>query len=294
MSLRITPGLEAQDVPRIPDTARRWRMPLFLRLSIALHVALLLALTAWPHTWAWILGTLLLNHLLIGAIGLWPRSDWLGPNWTRLPAGAIARREIALTIDDGPHPEITPQVLDLLDRYGVKATFFCVGAKAAQFPELCKNIIERGHAVENHSDRHSHLFALMGMRRMRREIEAGQEEITRITGRRPQFFRPPAGLRNPFLDPLLSVLGLRLVAWSARGYDTRTPDAGKVTERLLHDLKPGAILLLHDDNCARTAGGIPVVLEVLPTLIETAHASGLRFATLPAALPSALRGQAST
>jgi peptidoglycan/xylan/chitin deacetylase (PgdA/CDA1 family) len=286
MSLRITPGLEAQEVARALDTLPRWRMPLLLRLSLALHVLLLVALAARPQAWAWLLGAMLFNHLLVVAVGLWPRSDWLGANMTRLPAAATARREIALTIDDGPHPDITPQVLDLLDRHGVKATFFCVGAKAAQHAELCRNIVERGHAVENHSDRHSHSFSLMGRSKMRREIQAGQDTLTRITGRRPEFFRPPAGLRNVFLDPLLSALGLRLVAWSRRGYDTRTADAAIVARRLLHDLKPGAILLLHDDNCARTAAGIPVVLEVLPILIRAAQRSDLRFTTLPAALRS--------
>lgn len=265
----------------------RWRMPYLIRITFLLHAAMLAALVMQPQSWKWVLATFTANHLLLTFAGLWPRSTWLGPNWTTLPAASAARGEIALTIDDGPNPEVTPQVLDLLDRYGVKATFFCIGTHAARYPDLCRRIVERGHAVENHSQHHRHHFSLLGPLGFAREIQAGQETLTAITGRRPQFFRAPAGLRNPFLDPVLARLGLHLAAWTRRGFDTRTGDAATVSRRLLSDLKPGAILLLHDGNCARTAAGEPVILAVLPTLFEAAAAAGLRFVTLPTALQSA-------
>ena len=264
----------------MPPRSLPWRMPLLIRITFALHAAMLLAVVIYPRAWAWALAVIIANHLVIALTGLWPRSTWLGANWTGLPPAAVARGEIALTIDDGPDPEVTPQVLDLLDRYDVKATFFCIGDNADRYPELCKNIVERGHAVENHSQRHPHYFSLLGIAALTREIQAGQDSLTRITGQRPMFFRAPAGLRNPFLDPVLVRLGLRLATWSRRGYDTRSPDAALVCRRLLHELKAGAILLLHDGNCARTPGGIPVLLEVLPTLIHTARDAGLRFVTL--------------
>lgn len=265
-------------------TAVPWRMPPLISFSLLLHAALLLAVFAYPQHWAWYLLVLIANHAVLTLAGLLPRSRWLGPNRTRLPAAAIARREIALTIDDGPDPEVTPQVLDLLDRHGVKATFFCIGEKAVRYPELCKSIVDRGHAVENHSQHHHHYFSLLGMAGMAREIASAQETLAAITGRRPQFFRAPAGLRNPFLDPVLSRLGLQLVAWTRRGYDTRTPNADLVRARLMRDLHPGAILLLHDGNCARNPEGRPVLLEVLPPLLEAARAADLRFVTLPEAL----------
>jgi peptidoglycan/xylan/chitin deacetylase (PgdA/CDA1 family) len=264
----------------------RWRMPLLIRASLVLHAALLPAFVAAPHLWPWMLAALVADHAVITLVGLWPRSTWLGPNWTRLPAHSAARGDIALTIDDGPDPEVTPQVLDLLDRYGVKATFFCIGEHAARHPELCRAMVERGHAVENHSQHHRHYFSLLGTSGLTREIQAAQDTLADITGRRPQFFRAPAGLRNPFLDPVLTRLGLRLAAWTRRGYDTRTPDAATVARRLLPDVKAGAILLLHDGNCARTATGVPVIVAVLPTLLDAARAAGLRFVTLDTALPS--------
>jgi peptidoglycan/xylan/chitin deacetylase (PgdA/CDA1 family) len=267
-----------------PPQSPRWRMPLLIRASLALHAVLLLAVVIYPYTWAWALAIVIANHLFITLVGLWPRSTWLGPNWTALPAAAAIRSEIALTIDDGPDPDVTPQVLDLLDRYEVKATFFCVGEKAARHPALCKNIVARGHAVENHSQRHPHYFSLLGMKGLSREIQAAQDVLTGITGRRPQFFRAPAGLRNPFLDPVLARLGLRLATWSRRGYDTRTADSAAVFRRLLRNLKAGSILLIHDGNCARTPSGVPIAIEVLPRLIDAARRAGLRFVTLPSVL----------
>ena len=262
----------------------RWRPTLLIRATMALHLLALLAVIAEPGQWRWALGAVLASHLLIVAIGLWPRSHWLGPNWTRLPAAATARNEIALTIDDGPDSVVTPQVLDLLDRHAVRATFFCIGEKAARYPDLCRDIVRRGHAVENHSQHHRHHFSLMGRRGITRELQAAQDALTTITGQRPLFFRAPAGLRNPFLDPVLARLGLQLASWSARGFDTRVSDIERVRNRLLHGLRAGAILLVHDGNAARTSEGQPVILDVLPALLEAAAAARLHWVTLRQAL----------
>ena len=267
-----------------PVTDTRWRPTPLIRASIALHLLALLAVSAAPAKWPWVIGAVVTNHLLLTAIGLWPRSRWLGPNWTRLPAAATARNEIALTIDDGPDPLVTPQVLDFLDDYAAKATFFCIGEEAARHPDLCREIVRRGHAVENHSQWHLHHFSLRGPRGLTHELQTAQATLTRISGQRPMFFRAPAGLRNPFLDPVLVRLGLTLATWSARGFDTRVGDAQRVKNSLLHDLRPGAILLLHDGHAARSANGIPVILEVLPGVLECAAAAGLRFVTLRQAM----------
>ncbi|WP_194725131.1 polysaccharide deacetylase family protein [Noviherbaspirillum malthae] len=257
-----------------------WRMPNLIRLSIMLHVAALIGVVLAPRFWGIALAAIIANHLVLTLSGLWPRSTWLGPNWTVLPAEAARRNEIALTIDDGPNPDVTPKVLDLLDRHGVKATFFCIGEHAARYPALCREIVRRGHAVENHSQHHRHYFSLMGARGLKREIEAGQTTLASITGSLPRFFRAPAGLRNPFLDPVLAKCGLRLAAWTRRGFDTRTGDAGTVAARLLKGLRPGSILLVHDGNCALTSAGVPVILDVLPILFDGAEKAGLRFVTL--------------
>lgn len=265
----------------------RWRITPLIGLTLLLHAVVPVLLIMVPHALTLGIALLAANHLVLTLAGLWPRSTWLGPNLTRLPAAAAARGEIVLTIDDGPDPEVTPQVLDLLDRYRARATFFCIGAQAARHPELCRQVILRGHTVENHSQHHRHYFSFMGSKRLAREIQAAQHTLAAITGTMPQFFRAPAGIRNPFLDPVLARLGLRLASWTRRGYDTRTSDPSLVSKRLLKDLRPGAILLLHDGNCARTDAGTPVILEVLPTLLEAAAARQLHFVTLSNALHTA-------
>jgi peptidoglycan/xylan/chitin deacetylase (PgdA/CDA1 family) len=257
-----------------------WRPTPFIRFSLALHALAALVLLLEFELWPWVLGAVIANHLAITVLGLLPRSHALGSNWTQLPAAAVARREVALTLDDGPDPGATPRVLDLLDDYGIKATFFCIGRKAEQYPDLCHEIVARGHAVENHSQHHRHHFSLLGLAGFEREIRAGQETLQRITGTAPRFFRAPAGLRNPFLDPVLTRLGLQLASWTVRGFDTRMQDAAKVKTRLMRGLHPGAILLLHDGHAARTSSGEPVVLAVLPELIVAAQAAGLHFVTL--------------
>lgn len=257
----------------------RWRPAPLIRLSIVLHVLALLLVIARPALWHWALGGVTVNQVFLILAGLWPRSRWLGSNWTQLPAGA-ARGEIALTIDDGPDPAVTPQVLDVLRRHSVHATFFCIGDKAAAHPDLCREIVRRGHVLENHSQHHRHTFAFMGYWRLMRELQHAQDTLIAVAGRRPVFFRAPAGLRNPLLDLVLHRLDLRLVSWSVRGFDTRIADAGRVKDRLLGGLRPGSILLLHDGNAARTPAGIPVILEVLPALLAAAVAADLKFVTL--------------
>jgi len=261
-----------------------WHSSPLIRASLALHVLALVMLAVDRTHWLWIAALVVTDHLLVVGVGLWPRSQWLGPNWTRLPAAAAARNEIALTIDDGPDPQVTPRVLSVLERYGCRATFFCIGREAQRHPGLCREIVRRGHAIENHSQRHSHAFSLLGPGGLMQELALSQDTLTRISGQPPQFFRAPAGLRNMFLQPVLAKLGLRLASWSARGFDTRIGDAERIKKRLLRDVRPGAILLMHDGHAARTAQGVPVILEALPAVLEAAAAAGLRTVTLREAL----------
>jgi len=258
----------------------RWRPTPLIKASFALHALALTVMLVAPVYWSWILGALLLNHALLTLFGLWPRSQALGPNWIRLPAASTARNEIALTIDDGPDPDVTPQVLDLLERYAVRATFFCVGEKAARYPDICRGIVRRGHAIENHSQHHRWHFSFLGYAGFKREVQTAQDTLTAITGQPPQFFRAPAGLRNPLLDPVLARLGLRLASWSTRAFDTHNNDAEVIKKKLLSGVQPGAILLLHDGNAARTTDGIPVILKTLPALLDAAKAAQLRWVTL--------------
>lgn len=275
----LSPSLRSPSMSPTP-----WPLPPLLRASAVLHLGAVLALLAAPAHWPWVLAALALDHAVLTACGLWPRSTALGTNLLRLPPAAIARREVALTIDDGPDPAVTPAVLDLLDAAGAKATFFCIADRAAAHPALLHEIRRRGHSVQNHSQHHRHTFSLLGPRGFAREIDAAQATFTALTGEAPTLFRAPAGLRNPFLAPVLHRRGLTLTSWTRRAFDTRTTDPQQVLDRLTRGLAAGDILLLHDGHAARLPDGRAVVLAVLPALLDVFRQTGLRAVTVPEAL----------
>ena len=256
----------------------RWQPSPFIWGSAALHGGLLGLVALDPATWPWAIGTLLAGHAALTAAGMWPRSRLLGPNLRELPPEAAARGEVALTFDDGPDPEITPRVLDLLDAAGAKGSFFVVGERADRHSRLVIEMAQRGHAVENHTVRHSPHFPWYGVRRLARELAHANALVESLTGRRPRFFRPPAGLRSPLLDPVLATLDLSLVSWTRRGFDAVWKDPDQVWRRLAPAVRPGAILLLHDGPGQRA------VLDVLPRALAEVSRLSLR-AVAPLPLP---------
>lgn len=263
-----------------PSTVRPWWPSFFVLASGALHAAIALALLLMPAWWPAWLAALALNHVAIAAAGLWPRSTWLGPNLLRLPQPLVARHAVCLTIDDGPDPAITPQVLTLLAEHKVRATFFCIGERMLAQPELTRAIAAAGHSLGNHSQHHRHHFSVMGPLAIRRQVAGVQEAALSLGLPAPRFFRAPAGLRNIFLEPVLCALGLHLASWTRRAFDTRCGDADVVYQRLIHNLAAGDILLLHDSHCALTAEGQPVILGVLPRLLATLKARDFHCVTL--------------
>ena len=264
---------------KLPDTPR-WRPARALKLSAVLHAATAAAVVATPEGWAMGLSVLAANHLALAGAGLAPRSTALGPNLTRLPDAARARGEVALTFDDGPDPTLTPQVLDALDRHGARATFFCVGERARACPSLVREMVDRGHRVENHTQRHPTAFGWYGLAQLRREIAEAQDTLGAITGTPPRFFRAPFGMRNPLLDPALAAAGLRLVSWTRRGYDTVDARTERVLERLTRGLAGGDILVLHDGVATGRRATAPATLAVLPRLLDGLASRGLRPVTL--------------
>ncbi|MGH8232058.1 MAG: polysaccharide deacetylase family protein, partial [Steroidobacteraceae bacterium] len=261
-----------------------WRATPLVRASGLLHGAAAGLTALHPYWWPWTLGSVVADHLLLTALGLWPRSRALGSNWTHLPPAAAARGEVAITFDDGPDPAVTPQVLSILDSRQVRATFFCIGERAEQHAACVRACVAAGHAVENLSYHHRHNFALLGPARLRAELLRAQEALARVSGSPPRFFRAPAGLRNLLLDPLLQRQGLQLASWTRRGFDTVSDNVERVLGRLTRDLRAGDILLLHDGHAARSAAGAPVVLQVLPLLIDAIVQRALRPVTLREAL----------
>lgn len=257
-----------------------WKPPLLLRCTVGAHAAAAIGVALAPSAWPWIGGALLANHALVCGAVISPRSRLLGPNLSRLPADR--QDQVALTFDDGPDPRVTPRVLDLLAAYDARATFFCIGRRAEEHPELIREIVARGHRVENHSYRHTKVFAFLGPRSQADEVDRAQDVLQELAGRRPTFFRAPAGFRNVWLDRILARRGLRLASWTRRGYDTADRRPARVARRLVRGLATGDVLLLHDGSGARDSNGRPVALGALPRILEEIAARGYGTAFLSA------------
>src|ERR1035441_175644 len=209
-------------------------------------------------------GTVVMLYLLFH-----PRNQWLVANRSRVDGTGC----VALTFDDGPDPVDTPKLLDLLREKGVKATFFVVGKRADQYPEIVRRAWAEGHLVANHTWSHQPLFCFLTPKRLRAEIERGTESIRRICGFRPRCFRSPVGLRHPLLGPYLKQAGLEYVSWSIRSYDTLIENSSILSRRILNRVTGGEIILLHD----RLPAGADVMLEALPGIIDELRGRGLKF-----------------
>lgn len=187
-----------------------------------------------------------------------PGCQWLGAVYrtTDFPG-------VLITIDDGPDPDDTPVLLDLLDLYQTKAIFFMIGEKVRAYPELAHEVVKRGHQIGNHTMTHPQAsFWCAGPWRTRREILECQQAIEEATGVAPRWFRAPVGHRNLFTHPVSGTLGLRVMGWNRRGYDAVETDAAKVLARILPDLGAGDIVLLHEAT--------PIAASVLTGVLAAA------------------------
>jgi len=182
------------------------------------------------------------------------------------------RPYVALTFDDGPHPELTPQLLDILRHHGVRATFYVIGRNVQAYPEIARRIVSEGHEIANHSWSHPSLTGL-GAARLHKEIAGTSEVIQRVTGRRPTNMRPPYGAIN---DRVRAAMfrdhGLDVIMWSVDPLDWKRPGAEVVRQRLVEGAKPGGILLAHDIH--------PGTIEAMSGTIGDLKAKGYGFATV--------------
>jgi peptidoglycan/xylan/chitin deacetylase (PgdA/CDA1 family) len=174
-----------------------------------------------------------------------PRLSLFGPYICR---GNHNRRCVALTFDDGPDARSTPALLDLLGAERVAVTFFCVGQRVVTESELAARIVREGHLLENHSYAHDNATNFFTVTRLKAELARAQTAIQQATGRVPKLFRPPMGLSNPRVFRAAQALGLQVIGWSARGLDTQIQDPERIVARIVRQLEPGAIILLHDGN----------------------------------------------
>ena len=213
----------------------------------------------------YVLGTGVTLYLLVH-----PRCSWLVANRSQVDSADC----VALTFDDGPDPVDTPRLLDILHEKGVKATFFVVGKRAEQYPEIVRRARDEGHLIASHTWSHSLVFCFLTPRRLRAEIERGAEIVHRICGFRPRYFRSPVGLRHPLLASYLEQEEQEFISWRVRSYDTVIKKSSMLSRRILKQAKGGDIILLHD----HLPSGASAMLEVLPGIIDELRSRGLEFA----------------
>jgi peptidoglycan/xylan/chitin deacetylase (PgdA/CDA1 family) len=186
-----------------------------------------------------------------------------------------AHRELALTFDDGPDPRWTRPVLDLLEARGHRGTFFVIGDRAARHADLLAEMARRGHEIANHTWSHSLSTVFIAPRRLARELGRASDLIEQTTGRRPVWFRPPAGLLSPRIAPAARLAGLKLVTWTASARDgVRFTSVRAALWRLDKFIVPGAVLVLHD--AARDGDRGPIACEVLRAVLDRMETAGLR------------------
>ena len=197
----------------------------------------------------------------------------IGHGWVQTPKAAI-------TFDDGPSPEFTPQVLDALRTAGVRATFFVLGRNVRAHPEIARRIVAEGHELASHGDDHS-LLTFEGPVAIAHQLRAAGEAVNGAIGAPPApLFRAPHGFRSPMLVPVARRLGYRVVGWTAGVWDTARPGIDRIVERSVSRLHPGAILLLHDADGSGNGDDRSQTVAAVPQIIEAGKRMGLEFVTI--------------
>ena len=180
---------------------------------------------------------------------------------------------IFLSFDDGPSDQFTPVILDTLKRNNIKALFFCVGQYSELYPELVRRISGEGHRIGNHSYSHDWRFLFKPSGIIEAEISHTNVILSKIIGTKTNLFRPPFGITNPSFAKALKSTGLQSVGWDIRSYDTIIKDKQKLIQRITDQLRPGSIILLHDNR--------EITSQILNELIETIQKNGYKILPLP-------------
>lgn len=204
----------------------------------------------------------------------------LGPFLTRriFWRAQTDRQLVALSFDDGPHPVYTPQVLDGLHRYGVRATFFLIGQNVEEHPTLARRLATENHEIGNHTFTHPSLPFLSDSQVLS-EIRRTHEAIHCHTGRQPQFLRPPMGLFSRRIVDLIETSGYRTVIGDVYPRDPHRPGTQKIISRILDRVRPGSLIILHDGGNGRKTDRsqtVNALAQVIPALLDR----GFQFVTL--------------
>lgn len=179
---------------------------------------------------------------------------------------------VAMTFDDGPHPTLTPQLLDILKKRNIRATFYVLGRLASEYPDIVRRMVEEGHEVGNHTWSHPYLTKLSS-ERVRSELEKTNDAVFKATGRRPATMRPPYGAINATLRKRFAEdMGMPVIMWSVDPLDWRRPGPSVVASRIVNGAHPGAIILAHDIH--------PGTIQAMPQALDQLLAKGYKFVTV--------------
>lgn len=196
------------------------------------------------------------------------------------PAGAkvsysqvnITQPVVAMTFDDGPHPVLTPRLLDILKERNIKCTFFVIGRSAKAHPQIIRRMIAEGHEVANHTWTHASLTSRSDDQ-IRQELRQSEDALVAAANYRPQLIRPPYGAVNARIKQLMfAEFGYSTIMWSVDPQDWRRPGVGVVTSRLVNGAHPGAIMLAHDIH--------PPTIQAMPAMFDQLLAKGYQFVTV--------------
>lgn len=231
--------------------------------------------------------------------GVLPNNQIYGPITAQLPAldktsfissraeGAaklsVPYKSVALTFDDGPNPVYTEKILAVLAAEQVHATFFVIGEHARQYPDLVRMEIEQGHEVGVHTDQHKDVIR-MNRTELAADLSQASEAVEQAAGRRPQYFRPPHGFRDPMILAETARQGMTLVNWSVMSRDWTNPGVQTLVERMEKAITPGAIILLHDGAGLKQVEPREQTVEAVQIVIRKLKAEGYQFVTLSEAL----------
>ena len=178
---------------------------------------------------------------------------------------------ICFTFDDGPDPELTPKILEILETEKIKAAFFVIGNKVEMYPHIVKDLHNKGHVIANHTYCHSNKIALFSSGELKNDIEKCSRAIQNAIGQPSTLFRPPYGVTTPRYRKVLKQLKLKSIGWSLRSFDTMMKSKKQLTERVTRLIAPGSIILMHDNR--------PITLSSLPDIISHCKKNGIKIAS---------------
>jgi peptidoglycan-N-acetylglucosamine deacetylase len=208
---------------------------------------------------------------------MWPTSQVCGRTFIGLTPGS---RLLALTYDDGPNDPYTWRLLELLERHGVKATFFVIGRFVEQKPEIARAVVAAGHAIANHTWSHPNLIFAKAVE-VRRQLQRTQQAIFEATGVEAQLFRPPFGGRRPVTLRIARAMGLQPIMWNVSCYDWKPIPADEIFGHAERQIRGGNVILLHDGEFHRVGVDRSRSIEASNRILSRYKAEGYEFVTIP-------------